>query len=223
MTTLAQIKRLAAPLLSRNADLALIRWHIVLKPIRHLGAGILIDRTWEANRFRPMWGVTNMFDPKANFPIVWGSWIYRGNREAWLWDDPKHSEAFVEKVERDVLPVMRSFRTLDQFVAFACDKERFRGDPLDAFLLRYAPVQAARGALESARAICAQLATGRTQWSAEWNKPAMARVMDELRPLLETEDRAGIGRLLHTWEAATIAKQGFEALWEPTPFPVELG
>ena len=48
----------------------------------------------------------------------------------------------------------------------------------------------------------------------------------KLRPLLvllESNDRAGIGALLRQWEEQTVKGWKLEALWEPTPFPVELG
>jgi hypothetical protein len=35
-------------------------------------------------------------------------------------------------------------------------------------------------------------------------------------------DRAGLARLLHSWEAETVKNFKIEHLWEPTPFPLEL-
>lgn len=40
-------------------------------------------------------------------------------------------------------------------------------------------------------------------------------------PLLATDDRAGLARLLHEVEARTVKRIGLEDLWEPSPFPLE--
>jgi hypothetical protein len=48
------------------------------------------------------------------------------------------------------------------------------------------------------------------------------RVTGELCPLLGANDRAGMARLLHQWEAYTVEKLKIGHIYEPTPFPLEL-
>jgi hypothetical protein len=43
----------------------------------------------------------------------------------------------------------------------------------------------------------------------------------ELCAKLAEDDRAGLARLLHEWEAYTVKNFKIEQLWEPTPFPLE--
>ena len=40
---------------------------------------------------------------------------------------------------------------------------------------------------------------------------------------LAEDDRAGLARLLHEWEAYTVKNFKIEHLWESIPFPLELG
>lgn len=39
---------------------------------------------------------------------------------------------------------------------------------------------------------------------------------------LAENDRTGLARVLHEWEAYTVKSFKIEHLWEPTPFPLEL-
>ena len=48
------------------------------------------------------------------------------------------------------------------------------------------------------------------------------RVTGELCPMLAANDRAGMARLLHQWEAYTVEKLKIGHIYEPTPFPLEL-
>jgi hypothetical protein len=48
------------------------------------------------------------------------------------------------------------------------------------------------------------------------------RRLRELCAKLADDDRAGLARLLHEWEAYTVKNFKIEHLWEPTPLPLEL-
>jgi len=53
MTTVRQVMKLLTPLLKRHDDLYLNDRWLIVKPVRHVLRGILIERTGEAGRFRP--------------------------------------------------------------------------------------------------------------------------------------------------------------------------
>lgn len=72
MTTAAQIKKLLRPVVDRYDDLTLVGRWIILKPVRHLARGIVIDNTGEAKRFRPFWAVIDLCEPLERFPLNWG-------------------------------------------------------------------------------------------------------------------------------------------------------
>ncbi len=48
------------------------------------------------------------------------------------------------------------------------------------------------------------------------------RRLRELCAKLAEDDRTGLARLLHEWEAYTVKNFKIEHLWEPTPFPLEM-
>ncbi len=51
----------------------------------------------------------------------------------------------------------------------------------------------------------------------------MLSELKRLSVLAAAGDRIGVGALLREWEIEMIKWWGIEDLWEPTPFPVELG
>ena len=58
-----------------------------------------------------------------------------------------------------------------------------------------------------------------------WYLPDMQekydRVTKELCPLIAANDRPGLARLLHAYEAQSVKNLKLEQFWEPTPFPIE--
>jgi hypothetical protein len=164
MTTLRQVKRLLMPLVERHDDLALHGRWLMLKPVRHVLRGILIERTGEAGRFRPWWAVSHLCDPLDLFPLNWATKIRRGGLRQW--DSPSLQEELVNAIESQALPRLRTIESLADFVEFSSSKERFSLTAFNGYLLRKAGVDAALGDLDSALAICRELATGRTRWSS---------------------------------------------------------
>ena len=218
MTTARQIKKSLAPLVERHDDLVLKGPWLYLKPVRHLLRAVLIDRTGEAARFRPRWAVMSLCVPQRVFPLNWGAMISRpGTNKLWFWDDPSLQADLLAAIEEQALPRLRMLKTLGDFVAFANDRHRFSLDPFDAFLLPRIVVDVARGDLAAARSGCEEVLSGRTMWSMP------GRTVGELCHLVGKNDRAGMARLLHEWEAYTVDKLKLRDIWEPTPFPLETG
>lgn len=222
MTTVRQIKKLLTPLLERHDDLYLSGQWLLLKPVRHLLRGVVIDRTGEAARFRPRWAVMSLCVPQDFFPLNWGAMIRRaGPVRLWFWDAPSLQADLFSAIENQALPQLRAMQTLEDFVAFANDKHRFSLDPFDAFPLLRIAADIARGDLHAAREGCAELGTGKTMWSAPELHEEFERITGVLCPMLASGDRAGMARLLHEWEAYTVDKLKLRDIWEPTPFPLE--
>jgi hypothetical protein len=220
MTTARQIRRLLLPLVERHDDLVLKGQWLMLKPVRHVLRGVLIDRTGEARRFRSYWAVLHLCEPHDTFPFTWGNRIYGSGH--WEWEASTLQEELFQAIEQQALPPLRAIQSLADFVEFASSKELFRGVAFGGFLLHKASVDAALGNLDSALAVCRELATGRTRWSMPLMREDFLRVTETLWPLLETGDRPALARLLHEWEAYTIGKLKLEDIWEKTPFPLEL-
>ena len=113
-------------------------------------------------------------------------------------------------------------RTFEDFVTFADSSERFSLTGFRGYHLRAVGVDAARGELKAARRTCAELIGGHTKWSMPLMREEFDRVTGTLCPLLAADDRAGMARLLHQWEAYTVEKLKIGHIYEPTPFPLEL-
>jgi hypothetical protein len=226
MTTAAEVKRMVRPLLERNADLTLVGRMIYVKPVRHFARAVLIGRTSSANRFSPRWTVIHLFQVRRIFTLNWGDHLdellpgLHGFN--WPTDAPGIAEGLCQAIEKQALPWLRTMSTLELFLAFV-SQNLFRHhmyDKSDAEII----VRVAQGHVGYARKLCEQQIE---RWSTD--KPhyddddrAHFRRLRELYPLVMKEDRAGLARLLHSWEAETVKNFKIEHLWEPTPFPLEL-
>jgi hypothetical protein len=196
------------------------RW-LFLRPVSHLLRGILIERTGEASRFRAWWAVAPLCEPEKLFPLNWAVGIKPTSH--WTWSNPMLREELYGAIENQALPSLRAIQTLDDFVAYASSKDRFSLTAFGSYHLRTVGVHAARGDLEAARKTCAELIGGRTKWSTPSMREEFDRVTGTLCPLLDTDDWPAMARLLHEWEAYTVEKLKIGHIYEPTPFPLELG
>lgn len=220
MTTGRQIQRVLKPLAARRADLFLVSPWLILKPVRHVVRGVLLDRTSSANWFRPQWAAVNLCEPMERIPLNWGRRIPRAPQRLWDWDDPEMTEALYRAIEEEAIPELERLETLEGFVAHA-NSDAFQYNKIRAFLIRQAKVAAALGDVDQARSVCADLAGGRTMWNSPDYADEVRLVVDELYPLLLDNDVAAVAALLRSWEAGSARNLGIEAIWEQTPFPLE--
>lgn len=224
MTSAAQIKKMVKPLLERSPDLVLVGRCIYVKPVQHFARVVLIDRTSSAAHFSPRWNVIHLFEARSHFTLSWGGLISDPRQGHW-WsakNDPNVADALVRAIEEQALPWLRTMSTLDLYLAFV-SQNLFRHhlyDKGEAEIIVYV----ACGYIEAARKICERQLES---WSTD--KPhyddedrAKFRRLRELCALLMADDRAGLARLLHEWEAQTVKNFKIEHIWQPTPFPLEL-
>lgn len=220
MTTVAQVRQVAQPLLKRNPDLVLVGRLVVIKPVHHILHGVYIDRSIDRLTFVPTWSVIFMFEPRKDFGYRWGARVC-GPSGGWNITDPDLPALMCEAIESEALPPMRSIKTLDDFVRFT-SKERFPDTYLDLYEMSKVFVDVARGDLKVARSICEYMATDEAQ---RRYLPDMQerydRVTKELCPLIAANDRPGLAQLLHSYEAQSVKNLKLEKFWEPTPFPIE--
>ncbi len=126
-----------------------------------------------------------------------------------------------EAIEREALPSMRSIKTIDDFVTFTSE-ERFPDTYLDLYPASKIFVDVARGDLEAASTICDYMRSDRAKkWYLPDMQDAYDRVTKELCPVIAANDRPGLARLLHTYEAQSVKNLKLEKFWEPTPFPID--
>lgn len=223
MTTQRQVKRLVQPLLSRHDDLALVGRLIVLKPVGHLLRGIDIDRTSSADRFRPVWIVNSMFEDAI--PVISYS---QGNdvawkRQPWSFATDGVADELAEQIETQALPALRSIATIADFYPWAMDVPNTpysieRNVPMRLCL------DAALGNFDAAREHLKTLRQYESSFLRNALSPDHLKVlMSAFAAKVESEDRAGVAAFLHDWECQKVKALKLEHLWQPTPFPVELG
>jgi hypothetical protein len=220
MTTVVQVKQAVRPLLERNADLALVGRLIVIKPVHHLLRGVYFARSLDHNSFTPTWLVVPMFRYGAQVIFNWGRRLYKPSHGPWDNRNPTTAQVMCEEIEREALPLVRSIQTIDDFADFASE-ERFGAMCLENHLLAKIVVDIARGDFDAARAICAHFFREIPFKPWYYGKDDDG-IMPVLRPLLVANDRPGLARVLHQWEADSIKACKLEKIWEPTPFPFEL-
>ncbi len=224
MTTAAQVKKLVEPLLEKQQDLALVGRWIFVKPIRHFARGIFIGHMLDAAKFRPQWAVVHLFQRQRFFPLDWGEWLYNDASPrpgSWRISDPDISSALIEQIEQRALPALRAMTTLDDYLSFVSG-HYFRHQLFDWPDSRLI-VDAALGNLDAARMIYKENVA---LWSEEvptYDDEDREHLSDLLKlgSLVIADDRAGVARTLHEWEAVTVKNFKIEHLWEPSPFPIE--
>ena len=221
MTTKKQVFSLLKHLLDRDDGLSLSDDFVVVKPVRHVIRTFWIDRTSDADYPNFFWAVGHAFGPMMSRGGIWAEQFQIARGAPNRWSQTGMREAFLNVVEGAVLPMLRRVESFDDI--FTIDTQ-FRSAILDGWL-QYEPYQmhflAANGRFDEAIAIYESI----RDWDRSPENPrrrAYAFVTDDLAPLLLANDRAGVAALLHGWERATIQCNGLDAIYEPTPFPLEL-
>ena len=116
MTTKRQILSLYRPLLERHSDLALIQAKfgplVVLKPIHHLIRGFRVQRTAYSDYPEYHWDVGFTFWHKASVYGVAGTNFVTPDIKTMYWSHPHHEAAFIDSIETEILPILRSVGTI---------------------------------------------------------------------------------------------------------------
>ncbi len=221
MTTVREVKKLAAPLLERNPDLSLVGHLIALKPVHHILRGIYIDRTGQAKQCQPTSMMMSLFFKRDDVVFGPGERLRRdkpGIPGLWWLDDPEIASDLVTVVERDVLPKLRSTQTLQDYLDVVLPKNprelKFAWGLQFSFALASGDLDAARGFLASDRKMfyAGQLNGFREGLGDRFLKDGAQA---------SAEDRQALADYLHDCEAYTVGKLKISHLWEKTPFPIE--
>jgi hypothetical protein len=221
MTTTAELKRHVAPILQRFPELEFIKRWLVLKPVRHVFRGILLDATLPKDEYRPQWFAIEMFGSVPSLSPMHGFFLGRRGDGPFSILDPHDLDRLAAEIERVALPRLRPIESIDDFIEHA-NLTEFSFSPVADYPLRYSVLETARGNFKSALGICERLKSGRSSWTDPGFENEYRPILEDLCPLLQDDDRAGVARLLHGWEARNIATYRLGKMWEPTPFPFEV-
>jgi hypothetical protein len=221
MTTASQIKKLIKPVIEGHSDLGFADGWIILKPVNHVARGISLDRTGQATRFKPKWSVTHLFDQVPVFPLTLGGELYNRQFKLWIWNQPGLQEQLCGAIETEVLPLLREMDTLQKYVTFV---EQHQDYGWNKRPLRRILVEIAMGNFDEARSICRDVISKFTPetFPGDAEDKAHFAELKKLCALLADDDRKGLAKMLHAWEAQTVKNLKLEKLWQPTPFPFEL-
>ena len=130
---------------------------------------------------------------------------------------------FCGVLESQILPMLRPLDTLEAVVKWAKDQKP-KLNILESSPLANLSLAIALGDLDAAKRMLAVLEAGNNWlWERPENREATAFVAAALRDKLEAGDREGLAAQLHAWEAERVARLGLQDIWQPSPFPIELG
>jgi hypothetical protein len=225
MSTAAQMKKLVAPLLARNPDLVLAKRVLYLRPVSHILRYVQLQDVLDKDRFNAAWGIVNLL-PRLNILEPYPSMDYGykiwppGEMALWYLTNPLTQEIFTDTMERDVLPRMRAVNDIRGFVDFTKESE-FSWANLKRWHLHDLTINVALGNLDAARATCEALANNELRWELHYFPVFSQRILSELWPALQSEDRPRMAAFLRNCEEYSVKALKLEKHWEPTPFPIE--
>jgi hypothetical protein len=181
----------------------------------------MIDRTSSADVFRPQTASTDMLGRRDHFALGTGEWLYRGKGPGpiWRWSDPTMPEDFLRIVEHDVLPKLRSIRSLSDYYKYA---KEIHGIHFPFYWGWRATLNVAMNRLDEARDILND-----PRW-ADRSAVLFNREVEGLGDRLKArgsgisrKDKLALVDILHRWEAYSVEKLKLTAIWERTPLPIE--
>jgi hypothetical protein len=197
----ADIKRYLKSLLKQRGDLALVGRLLVIRPVRHLLRGALLDRTSDKYSFR-IWKYLKpaYADPRT---VGYGDYIGVANCPVW---QPHFEPLLIDALAEDIFDQVGRITTLAG-LADAIDKNRFIEQRITSLILA--------GERDRAAEYVDQIE--RNERNVPYAKNLARRRWDRVSHELEA-----VCAECHAKEAETIKALKLEHIWEPSPFPVEL-
>lgn len=221
MTTLKQIKEIAAPLLASHSDLILHSCgaaFLVLKPVHHLIRYVVIDRTSSADWFRMSWAAVSSFGRSRNFGLDdYNRVIPARPVGSWKWSNPLIYDMFAKCIEEQALPKLRAVQTIDDYEAYYLSKPRDMA-PNTSFRSIFA---IARGDFDAAASLIDVGPRARMVAALNAEHDGLGDRLKARGSGISSDDKRLLVDMLHRWEAQTVRNLKLESVWEKTPFPVE--
>jgi len=221
MSTQAEMKQLLQPIAARHPDAAVWKRGLVLKPVRHFMRIVYLDNTSGTTGFRPRWGVCETFHTGDLFHLSYMTHFRRLDSFSLYLDDPGMNEKLANCIDEIALPSLRALATYEDCLSFI-DGPLFPDGHCTYADYARTLLDIAGGHLDRAREPLDLLARHAKVWRGSFMEPLAGPILDDLKSLVDANDRKAIGALLRQWEERWIRKNKLETFWEPTAFPVEL-
>ncbi len=223
MTTQAEMHRLLKPIAERHDDLFVWKRSLLIKPVHHFLRYVLLDNTSSDHSFISWWGVNECFTTSDHQHIGYTIGLEKPTGELRRLNVPESVQSVIDGIEKRALPALRAMSRFDDPMAFI-EGPLFPLRPYGGYMdCNTALMEIGGGHLSKARPRLEAMAAAAKIWRGSYMDAHISPVIDDLKPLVEANDRKGIGALLGQWEERWIRKNKLEKHWEPTPFPVELG
>jgi hypothetical protein len=199
----ADLKRYLKSLLKQRSDLALVGRLLVIRPVRHVLRGALLDRRSSKYHLVIEPGVKPLWDPPEGLGYSEG--LQARNTDVWR----GHFEPLMmEMLAQDVFEPVAGITTMNDVIATMSSNDRFCGDHLIMLALAGERDRVA----EEIRIV----ETGK-----DWGYPLMQHRLERLRGYMAGDVEAFCAPY-HAREAATVQARKLAGIWEPSPFPAEL-
>jgi hypothetical protein len=202
----ADLKRYLRPLLKQRSDLVLIGRLLIIRPVRHIVRGVFFDRTSDKYQFRLRLIVRLLVEPGDN--VFLGGEIDTDQCRVW---EPEFLALLFHVLEQDVFSELANVRSL-------ADVDRDLGLGRE---------QKIAGFGTTVRAL---ILAGRRERASELmdrfeaqpgNKESQQTWARHQRAFLD-RDAASLGIEARSWEAKVAKVYRLGAVWEPSPFPIEV-
>lgn len=223
MSTQAEMHRLLKPIAERHSDLFVWKRSLVIKPVHHFLRYVLLDNTSIDHGFISSWGVNECFSTSGHQHISYTLGLEGRAQELRRLNVPESVQSVIDSIENRALPALREMSKFDDPMAFI-EGPLFPLRPYGGYMdCSTALMEIGGGHLDKARPRLEAIAAAAKIWRGSYLDAEISPIVDDLKPLVDANDRKGVGALLLTWEERWIRKNKLERFWEPTPFPVELG
>ena len=239
MSTARQVADLVRPFLERNPDFELVGRSLVLKPVRHVLRRFFIDRTSIKNYIQPSWSASAMFGPPSTYGGGIGARLIQGGGYV---DRPETQSRLLDELEQVTSSVLRKSDRLDEWPMLARRVEPLfgpgsmtfgimhmaRGEFAEAIPYVRRMLMNIDASVETCSNVVARHLSPESRLARFYGRN-LVRALElqtgyrALYDLLASGDRPAIAERLHRWEAAAANDRKIEHLWEPSPFPFEVG
>lgn len=238
MSAAKQIAQMVEPFLERHPEFALVGRSVVMRPVDHLMRSFFIDRTSGKGYVQPGWSVVTTFAPPPNHLTGAGTSMVRG---AGYVADPENQARLLDEME---VVTKEIFETADiqSIPALGWRAEPIfgpgamaHGMPLlakgafDEALPHFAKTLERIDAAVEHRASALKKRRSADSRPARLDAYLLGRLHESqagfrtLCDLLVAGQVPAIAAQLHEWERMAVRANKVEHLWQPTPFPFELG
>jgi hypothetical protein len=195
----ADIKRYVKPLLELRSDLVLIDRLLLIRPVRHVLRGALLDRTSDKYSFRIWRYIKPLFSGNGS-SLGYGGDVHRALWQVW---QPHFQPLLFDVFQKDIFEQVGNLTTFDNFANELADTDRFMETRVIALVLAGQPERAAEYIREIER-----------------SDPDFAW-LDDYREYL-ARDISAVCAEFHDREAKAAKELKLGDIWEPSPFPAEL-